>query len=374
MVTQSQAHVELAQALMRADLSYSGGALLRGPDVTGGWLFVQHAVMTAYEARQYLSRQLGEAVPLSMWREDMAGAARNAGKYFDDSTRLLPGVVAFFEELLRAIELSFLPADRPAPWFDFLRDDFAVLMFRGLPITTNVGGYFAVGAAPHEVASTEQLGLRVRDLAAGIGQMLAHSGADTQQGHQGPLPFKDEEFDWWDGRSSRSLRAVFGGCLRPAMAAALMTVQGAALTANELARTTCCPDCQFAAFKHRLIVTYQSLASLDQLNKSDVSVGAVGRRYLGEALGDDGGAAVILSRKFRALRNGLLHLGLSDVPLDSMGRLAMDEVVLHYTGAASVAVVVTQVDDALAHVADTLIKWCLSAAEEGGLATTLRKP
>lgn len=365
-------YVALSVSLARADLSYVHGALMRDNDPTARWVFLQYAVMVSFEARRYVERELQIPAPEALWPEDMASAARTSGKYFDDNRRFLTGVVSYFDELIEANRATFYPEYRRAKWLDWMRRDLAVLLLDGVPVATNISGYFSAGLSPAQLLDRAHLGAQIHDLAAGVGQTIAWLQAG--QGHRGPLDFEFDRFEWRDAKAAEALRQVFGGDLQPPVAAAMMTVQSAASGAQRLAQTTCCAQCVTAAFKHRLIVAYQSSVALRHVLQSPRAVSPEGKALLATALSDPA-CVHLLGAGYRKLRNGLLHLGLTDVPTPHDSQLTMADVICHYTGAQSPEEVVTTVDQALGVVTRSLEAWCLTAPPDGpGLSRVLYRP
>ena len=371
--SRSEPHSALAIALASADLAYLYGALMRPDDPAQHWLFIQYAVMTSYETRLYREKQLGVEVPDALWPEEIAEAARMSGKYFDDKRRgYLPGLVSYFGELIAANQAYFLPEGRPAPELDSLRDDLAVLLLDGVPVVTNVGGFFAAGMRPDQVTNQDELGFRVHDLAAGVGQTVAWVGAP--QDHPGPFEFTAERFEWWDAHEEEVVREVFCGDFDPPLAVAMLTIQNAATAADRLSRTECCESCQIAALKHRMIVAYGCAVSLQHLLASNPTLSAAGTTYLKQAL-NDLHCVKLLEPGYRKLRNGLLHLGFTDIPVASGFALTIDDVLCRYTGEGSTADVLDTIDGAIAAIARALEGWCLTPPEGGrGLRAVLHRP
>lgn len=359
--------------MARADLAYVYGALMRTDDPSGHWLFMQYAVMTSYETRLYFEKQLGVAVPDALWPEEMATAARMSGKYFDDKGRqFLPGLVSYFVELIDANRSYFLPASRRYRWLDRLRHDMAVLLLDGVPVVTNVGGYFSAGVDPSHMMDQDSLGPRVRDLAAGVGQTLAWVGASRD--HRGPIDFDAQRFEWRDAHAAEVVREVFCGDFDPPLAVAMMTVQSAATVADRLSRTDCCDECRVAALKHRLIVAYECAVSLQHLLASGRSLSVAGEANVKQAL-DDPSCSKLLEPGYRRLRNGLLHLGLSDIPVAPGASLTIDKVLCHYTGEHSPTDVTDTIEGAVTVLALTLERWCMTPPAGGrGLRAVLHRP
>lgn len=349
-------HSALSLALARADLAYVHGALMRDPDPTSRWVFLQYGVMSSYETRQYMERQLQAEAPEALWPEETAKAARMSGKYFDDKRRFLAGVEAYFDELMATNRATFFPEGRRAKWLDALRSDMAVLLLDGVPVASNVGSYFSAGLSPDHLVDADTLGLRIHDLAAGVGQTISWLRADRT--HVGPLPFDPARFVWRDTKAVEFLGRAFGGDFRPPMAAAMLTVQNAATAAHRLARTDCCEQCRAAAFKHRLIVAYQSTVALRHVQEGARSLSQRGQEQLERTLSEPA-CELLLGGGYRKLRNGLLHLGLTDVPVSPGAGLSLREVIRHYTG-SDAPEVVKVVDQALEVVTRALENWYLA--------------
>ena len=81
-----------------------------------------------------------------------------------------------------------------------------------------------------------------------------------------------------------------------------------------------------------------------------------------------------MAQGFRKLRNGLLHLGLTDVPIGPSARLSLTDVIGHYTGATDWDAEAA-VDRALGVVAGSLEDWCMAAPLGGrGILSMLQHP
>jgi len=137
----------------------------------------------------------------------------------------------------------------------------------------------------------------------------------------------------------------------------MLTIQNAATAADQLSRTDCCGECRSAATKHRLIVAYQSAVALRQLQGSDLSISEAGQWFLTQALNDPQ-CGKLLETGYRKLRNGLLHLGLSDIGVAPGSALTLDVVLCSYTGEDSATDVVDTINGALTTIARTMEAWC----------------
>jgi len=342
-------------------------------DTTSRLSFVQYGAMAAYESRIFFEQQVGILPPPPMWDPAMAAAARHAGKFFEDTHRHLDGVVDYFARLVEANHEFFFPKSRPARWLDGLRSDLAILLLDSTPVLTNVGGYFLLGVAPSVRLDVSAAGPHVRDLAAGIGQTARWLGFDSSATHTGPVTVEESRLVWRDADTQQALAMVFGGAFEPSLAMAMMTIQGAVSSAHRMARSGCCAGCNAAAFKQRFLVTYQVLLSLQQLHETDGRLTSHGQLRL-DAILASAPVRELQSRGYRRLRNGLLHLGLGDVPVGTDGVVTLRDVIFHYTGVDPDNVVAV-VDEAVDDVRRGLEDWCLTPPPGGtGLTRVLRKP
>ncbi|MFS0700028.1 hypothetical protein AB6N24_08670 [Cellulomonas sp. 179-A 4D5 NHS] len=345
----------LALAIALADLQYLHSALIRPNDPTSGWLFVQWAVMTSYEARPHIAAAIGVKQSAAAWDVDMATAARMAGKFFDDKKRTIEDLADYFDRLRARNREQFFPADRPfGRTFDFLRTDLSVLLYDDIPITTSIGGFFSIGASPDESLASTALGPRLAKLTEEVGRLMRQLNAELT--HAGPVPFEASRFAARDVNTGKLSDTVFEGMFDTAMALAMLTIQGSARAAHHLSHSTCCALCVFAALKHRYVVAYQALVSLRRL-RTDSALPPSARTII-DAVLDTPECAHMLTDGYRRLRNGWLHLGLSDVPHDG-NTLYLSQMIEHYTGGESVARVVAVTDTALGVVATALDEWCM---------------
>lgn len=141
---------------------------------------------------------------------------------------------------------------------------------------------------------------------------------------------------------------------------------------RSVATSNCCNDCRFAAFKHRLVVAHHAVRSLTKLNETPSLNKAI--RARAESLLDDPGLAEVL--RLRSLRNGLVHLGLSDVPSKVFAADdPVDGVIMHYASGQGYADIDALVNRALAILNEQLTQWLLKPPDGGiGFAGLLRQP
>lgn len=211
----------------------------------------------------------------------------------------------------------------------------------------------------------------MHDLAYGVGQMIAALGA-ADDPHSPPAADLDEAWSWADGDSDKCYAQAFAGEVGPQTVPLLLLMQGAAATATLLASTDCCGECRLAAFKHRLIVAHHIARSLAILRNSEWAGPAAGARV--DALLEDPDVRRVLG--LRALRNGLVHLGLSDVP--TIAFAASDParaVIEHYASGRPLETVDAFVRRALDRFHGGLTGWLLGSPRDGvGLVGLLRPP
>ncbi|MFB7797251.1 hypothetical protein [Isoptericola sp. NPDC056134] len=349
-------HARLALGIALADVQYVFGALMRPADTIGKALFVQWGLMTSYEAQRHVAAALGSEFS-PVWDPDMAKSARMAGKFFDDRKRTIEDLADYFRRINSTNRGVFFAPHRRGPAFDFLRTDLGILLHDGIPMTTSVSGLFATGVNPDEPFSYEAHGPRLSKLTEQVGRTFASLGA-TQR-HSGPAPFDPSRFTWRDADSASLSDAVFEGVFNSSMTLAMMTLQGAARTANHLSRSECCTQCAAAALKHRYVVAYQALVSLRLLRPNTMLPASAQARI--DAILDTPESAHMMTDEYRRLRNGWLHLGLTDVPHDDdEDALSLERTVDHYTRGESIAEVASVTDVALNAVASALDEWCMS--------------
>jgi hypothetical protein len=201
--------------------------------------------------------------------------------------------------------------------------------------------------------------------------MIALVGA-ADAPHRPPAADLDTAWTWGDGVSLDCYAEAFAGDLPLTYVPLMLMLQGAAATAVLAARSDCCGDCQVAAFKHRLVVTHHLARSLEKLANSAV-LGQAPTTRVNTLLTDPAVADVL---GLRALRNGLVHLGLSDVPQTAFESSApFDAVVEHYARGRSFFDVDDTVGRALHVLAEELTEWLLTPKADGvGFAALLRPP
>ncbi|MCD4849660.1 hypothetical protein LN996_02420 [Arthrobacter sp. AK01] len=326
--------------------------------------------MVAYEAKTHFERTEGWNLAVT-WDDDVAAASRTSGKFFEDNRRLIQGVAGHFEDLIESNHGTFFPRDRRAPWLDLLRDDLAVATQGRVPLLTNIGGHYLMGMTADHVASWESAGEQAFLLARGIGNMASRF-VGAEEIHQHSNILNGPEISWWDGKSKKCFPNILAGEFDPAMSAALITIQGTCVITEQYARTRCCTDCESAALKHRFVLLYQILKSLDSLNASTVALGPIARQYLTTALEAPFAAEMLAERRYRQLRNGLVHLGFADLKDRVEGDWTFDSMIRAYSGRDR-DVLEGLVDVTLRDLAETLTAWVLAPATRGGLFRVLRK-
>lgn len=304
-------HQRLSIITAANDLRYVGGSVLKAGSHPKAWPFAQWGATVAFEARKHLGDAHGEQLDLG-WEFAVAEAARHSGKFFEDKSLMFDGVVQAFRDLLDANHLAYFPTDRRGRAFDFLRDDLSMTTSEGEVVLSNISGLFMLGMSPERAADMESWGPHAVTLASGIGRAAAlFTGLDIKLlsrhgNHELPAP------TWWDGKADKALASSYGGEFSPEVAVALVSIHSAVQSARLWTGTNCCEPCASAALKHRFVVLYQALRSVQLLRDSSIHLGSLAMGYLRELL-DDSNAKVVLSQPLRNLRNGWLHLGFGDI-------------------------------------------------------------
>ncbi len=355
-------HEQLATAIARADLRYVAGTCLNAPGHPRGWVFTQWGTMVAFEAAKHLNDVHGIDLGLR-WEQTVAAAARHGGKYFDGRRNQLGAVVADFEALLVATHVAFFPEDRRGRAFDFLRDDFSVVTDGDRLLLTNVTGHFMMGLPPDRALNTDQWGPHARELTIGIGNATASftdEGVEAIREHGssvlGPAT-------WRDGKIARDVPTAFGGELQPGLTLALLSIASTMEGARRWAKADCCVECAVAALKHRFIVLHHGVQSLRRLAEQPTLVGAVGERYLSE-IATVPSLNRVIEQPLRNLRNGWLHLGLSDIADRLPGNVSIITPIEVYAG-LSAPELSDAVDEGLEVATQLLQNWMLEADEHG---------
>lgn len=362
----------LGLLLARADLGYVRAAL-DGGVVERGLAFLQHSVLVAFEAREFCSRQLGVDMPGLAWDHSLATASRNTNKFFDDTRRDLEQLASDVNTFGVATRDAYTGGwrRRLARAAGIHNPDLGVMIVASVPVSTTVTMAYYAGAQVPGPDNVQQAGRAVHDLARGVGQMVATLGADTVT-HRPPASELDSEWSWRDGESTAYYAEAFAGNLSVRYVPLMIMLQSAAATAALLARTDCCSECAVAAFKHRLVVAHHVARSLIKLKDAGV-LGPGAARRVDAALTEPSVSEVL---GLRALRNGFVHLGLSDVPDRVFASPdPLEAVVAHYSAGRSYTQVEHMADQAAAVLHSHLTEWLLTTAPEGtGPAAVLRPP
>lgn len=361
----------LGLLLARADLGYIRAAL-EGGVVERALAFLQHAVLVAFEAYAFCSRQLGLDMPDLAWDQTLATACRNTGKFFDDSRRDLVQLASEVNALADATREAFTAgwSRRLARAIGVNNPDVGVMFVKSVPVSTTVTMAYHAGAQVPGPDNVQQAGRVAHDLAQGVGQMVAMLGAHEAT-HRPPASDLDAEWSWGDGESPACYAEAFAGDLPVSYVPLMVMLQGAVAGAALLARTDCCSECRVAAFKHRLVVAHHVARSLVKLKSGGVLGPAAATRV--DAMLTE--TAVLEILRMRALRNGLVHLGLSDVPESAFSSPdPFGAVVAHYAG-HSYAEVKHLTEQAVAQLHAHFTLWLLTAPRGGtGIAGLLRAP
>ncbi|MDD1477949.1 hypothetical protein [Arthrobacter sp. H16F315] len=341
----------IALEVARTDMHYVAATLLHAPPelAAAEIALVQYGAMAAYESQLYFARTLGWNLKAE-WAPDAAKAARMSGKFFADNKRNLDGVVSHFDELLKANHGAFFPPDR-AKQFDALRDDLSVITVDGRPYTSLISAHYLTGLGPTQIASFQEVGPAVGRLSVGIGNiagaLLQNSGIAMHS--QSPMP----SVEFWDATSTDALPRLFGGELSPSLAAALLTVQSIAATAERGTARAVCQRCEAGAQKHRFVALFQSLTAVTILRDATPEVFSEDMLAL---LADPESEWLLAQSK---LRNGLIHLGMQDIASKIGPGETIDDAVAAYTGLEAHEVA-TRVSQHLSRFVTILTSWMLT--------------
>ncbi|MEV4845085.1 hypothetical protein AB0K20_17955 [Micromonospora matsumotoense] len=369
---EAEASAQLGLLIARADLGYVRAAI-EGDVVERGLTFLQHAVLVAYEAHAFCTRQLGIAMPDLLWDAALAAASRTSGKFFDDKHRDIEKLAGDIRRLTDATRASFREGRRRrlARLLGIHNPDLAVLSVHQIPVATSISLAFHAGTqvpGPSNIQAAERV---VHDLATGVGQIVAVLGL-AEVKHSAPAGELDSAWVWGDGDSQECYSQAFSGDVPERYVPLLLLLQNAVATAASVATSNCCNDCRFAAFKHRLVVAHHAARSLAKLNATPSLNKATLARV--RSLLDDPGPSGVL--RLRSLRNGLVHLGLSDVPREAFAAdNQVEGVIMHYTSGQGYADVDALVSRALTMLNEQLTQWLLEPPDGGiGFAGLLRPP
>jgi hypothetical protein len=362
-------HQRLSIAIATSDLLYVAGSLLRANGDHQSWPFAQWGTTVAYEARKHLRDVHSVEIELD-WEDQFAESARHGSKYYDGKAGKLDKAVAdfertvdSFEKLAAATHESFFPADRRGgTLFDFLRDDLSVIADESELVLTNVTGHFMVGLPPERAARLESIGDHVKTLTTGLGQFaagLTRQGIEEIREHGSRVT---TALTCWDAKMYEAIPSTFGGTLSTGLAFSLISIASSAQAARRWAKAECCGSCSAAALKHRFVLAHHTAKSMVAFSDRARGMDSDARQRAVE-IAHTSDAEIICSEPFRNLRNGWLHLGLSDIPteLDPADLLG---VVTGYTG-LSVDDFSRLVDAYLFEVTLSLNEWLLRPGHDG---------
>lgn len=309
-----ETYQQLSLAIAASDLRYIAGSNLSAGGHPRTWPFTQWGAMVAYETTKML-RETHSLQLKPNWEDTFAKSARHSGKFFDGRTKQLDQVVKNFRRLVAANHTAFYPENRPGPEYDYLRDDLSVVTDGDEVLLTNITGLFMVGIPPERGLDMDAWGPHVLTLTSGIGQVAAAIVGESveQMHHHGN--HSEEALTWSDGKIAEVLPIIFGGELETDLALALLSIHSSVQSARRWARTQCCASCEVAALKHRFVVLHQAMQSLHQLGTRLESFRPIAVSHL-QPLVESPGLSAVVSRPFRRLRNGWLHLGFDDIASD----------------------------------------------------------
>ena len=352
----------LALRIARADLGYVRAAIQHGP-TERALAYLQYSVFVAYEARELCTRQLQIPMPELAWNPQLAAACRTSAKIFDDNSRDIAQLTSELGRLSDQTRKSFTRGWRPRlvrvlGWPAY---DLSVIQFRDVPVATNVGLSFQAGTGAPVPNGIRAAGRLARDLAQGVGQMIVVLGAG-KDAHRPPAEGAEAHWSWRDGASSACYAQAFSGELSTELVPLVLMLQGSVAVAELVTDTDCCSECRLASFKHRLVMAHHAARSLEKLAAAH-SLGVQATTRVDDLLQRPAISAVLGLRK---LRNGLVHLGMSDVPADAfVADDPLRAVIRHYSGGADADHVEKSVRAALGILNRALTDWLFSAPDSG---------
>jgi hypothetical protein len=356
-------------ALARADLGYIR-AVIETTQAERALTFLPYAVLVAFEAHAFCTQQLGIRLPILAWNDELAAAVRTNNKLFDDSRRDLKALSRDIVLVAAETRAAFRGGWKRqlARALHIWNPDLSVLMLHDVPVSTNVSMGFHAAIQVPGPRNQEAAGRVVHDLAYGVGQMIAALGLAEQQ-HRA-IALADMDWIWGDGDSVVCYAEMFAGEIPDGSVPLLVLLQGASATAHFLADADCCNDCWLAAFKHRLVAAHHIARSLT-IVRPTLATSALTRRI--DWLLDHEDVRTV--QELRALRNGLVHLGLSDAPLTLFAATDPATAVIEHYAQRSIGTANKQIKRALEHMQGRLTEWMLQSPPGGtGLLALLRPP
>ena len=349
--------------IARADLSYVHSALLR-PSTRQ--MFLQWASVVAFEARNFVARDPDDRV-VAVDAQSPWAHARHSIKHLGDGQRPHPEVLSYLDALVRSNRSAFFSPGRRLRLLDRFRDDLALTLLDGRPALSNISGLFGmgVGVDPLIAAEWSALSGHARDRGYEIGQTIALLTGETLPEHAGPL-IEAVRITHTDSKSDQVFRAMFGGGLAFGLVGVLSSIAHGLVVVEKLAVSRCCSDCRFAAFKQRLVAVHHAKESLALLANGNPRVPQHVQDRTAEIVGSKE-VRLVDGEQWRKARNGLLHLGVGDLPPDVLKSLAEED--LWAVAEAYVhrpePELSSNVDVALHHLSAQLEAWCVSGPAGG---------
>lgn len=300
---------DLSLWLIRADLAFVASTIVTGP-----WpaiLMLPHGVLVGYEATNFLAKNSPGFIPPD-WDPAVASAARHRAKMLDDSRRSAMEQAANFEPIATELERYFRRGARRsiARLLGFRNADASVLFLDDRPVGFSLGLAYSCGWTS-ESASMDDLGLVVRDLGQGLGQLVAELDIDPME-HVRTVPGYRE----MDAVVQKLVPASCGGCASLPVAGALLMLLCQSNFALALSsEPRCCDECDAAILKQRFLIAYQVLRSIDGLDATGELLNLRCRERLADARRSQ---TVTRLMSWRSLRNGLTHYGLNDLSPEAL--------------------------------------------------------
>lgn len=355
---------EAGRRMAKGDLGYIAGMLDQSALV--GLCVVPYAALVAYEADGFLSRALGHQSVLA--GSSTATPARMASKIFDDKrasvediSRTLGNLAAEFEEAFRGG-----PRRAIARMLGIFNPDLSVLTLDGRPLLYGAVVPFQLGIPSLGPDGMTSLRPQVRALAERIGRLAAQLSIKLGQ-HQRASDVLDS-LSALDAVSADYNAAAFGGHASVHDVLLLSLLHNNVAVGAQLAKAGCCTSCTSAAVKHQFVTTYQAARSVQLILGDDLLTGIL-RGRLGEIANSDEVQYVL---QHRALRNSLVHLGLSDRPDEIVAASDPTAALIEADLGVPFAEAARRIQQAASALDDQLVDWLLE--DRQAVLGTLREP
>jgi hypothetical protein len=350
--------------MARADLGYIAGSLSQSHLVA--MCGYPYAVLVAYEADLFLTRYLDHEPRLE--GSPTATAARMASKIYEDTKVSVEDIAGELTKLAQENDDYFRggPNRELARELGIYNPDLPVFMLKGRPLVNGSVLLFQLGFHAVGLEDFKALGPLAYDLAVRIGLLAGGLGIEVGQ-HKG------------DGSAVHdvtSLDAVgadynshaFGGGREPLDVLLLSLLHNNAAVGARLGQSRCCESCASAAAKQKFLSGYQVARSLDAAHQSHLLSQPCRERLAAVS----SSPAAEFFRRYRPLRNSLVHLGLNGRPAEVIDAPDPTRALIEHDLESGFSDAVQSIHDAAASLDDQLTGWLLQDSD--ALLQTLREP